>query len=76
MELCQGRVRLEIRKKFFTRGRWAWNRLPREVSGPCTKPDGVQGVFGQHSQMQGLNFVWSCVELGVGLNDPCGFLSR
>jgi len=35
---------------------------------------GVQGTFGQHSQTLGLNFVWSCVEPGVGLGDPCGSL--
>ena len=31
MELHQGRVRLGVRKTFFTRGPRAWNRLPREV---------------------------------------------
>ena len=29
--LNQGRVRLGVRKKFFTRGHWAWNRLIRAV---------------------------------------------
>lgn len=36
----------------------------------------VQGVFGQHSYTQSLNFGWSCVELGVGLDhlvDPFHF---
>ena len=31
MELHQGKVRLGVRKRFFTRGQWAWNRLPRLV---------------------------------------------
>ena len=31
MELCQGRGRLGVRRRFFTRGWWAWNRLPRAV---------------------------------------------
>ena len=31
MELCQGRGRLGVRKRFFTRGWWAWNGLPRAV---------------------------------------------
>ena len=28
----------------------------------------------EYSQMGGLSFVWSCMELGFGLNDPCGSL--
>jgi len=31
MEMRPGRVRLGIRKRFFTRRWWAWNRLPRAV---------------------------------------------
>ena len=31
MELCQGKVRLGVRDRFFTRGQWARNRLPRAV---------------------------------------------
>jgi len=61
MELYQGRVRLGIRNRFFTRGQ----------SGPGTGSQGqwaqlqaarVQGMFGQRSLMQGLNWggaVWS-----------------
>jgi len=35
---------------------------------------GVEGVFGQRSQTQGLIFRRCCVKLGVGLNDPRGSL--
>jgi len=28
----------------------------------------------QHTQTQGLNFGWSCVVSGIGLDDPCGYL--
>jgi len=44
MELCQGKVRLEVRMRFFTRGWWAWNRLPRAVARP--RAAGVQGASG------------------------------
>jgi len=30
MELYQGRVG-EVSERFFSRGQWAWNRLPRAV---------------------------------------------
>lgn len=33
---------------------------------------GVQGAFEQISQVPGLNFRWSRVEVGVGLDGPCG----
>jgi len=32
MELCQGRSRWVFRERFCTRGRWAWNSLPRAVA--------------------------------------------
>lgn len=32
MELCKGRIRLGGRERFFTRGQWIWNSLPRSVS--------------------------------------------
>ena len=57
-----------VRERFFTRGQWARNRLPRAVG---TAPGARgQGVFGQCSHTHGLNFGWSCVELGV--DDPFG----
>lgn len=31
VELCQGRVRMGARKRFFPRVWWAWNRLSRTV---------------------------------------------
>ena len=31
-ELCQGRVRLGVRKRYFTRGQWEWNRFARAES--------------------------------------------
>jgi len=31
MKLHQRRVRLSVRKRFFTRGWWAWNRLLRAM---------------------------------------------
>lgn len=34
-----------------------------------TKPTGVQEMF-EHSQTYGLIFGWSCMEPGVGLDDP------
>ena len=36
--------------------------------------DGLQGAFGQCSQIQGLDFGWPCVEPRVGCDDPCGSL--
>ena len=35
---------------------------------------GVQGAFEQCPQTLGLNVGWSCIEPGVGFNDPCGSL--
>jgi len=55
MELCQKRVRLEVRKRFYTRG---WSR-PQAAR--------IQAAFGQHSQTECLNFGWSCMEPGAGL---------
>lgn len=72
MGLHQGRFRLDIKKRFFTRRQWAQNRLPREVSQP--QDARVQGAFGQCSQIYCLIFGWSCGEPGVGFNDPRGSL--
>jgi len=35
---------------------------------------GSQGGFGHHSQTEGLDLGWCCVELEVGLDDPYGLL--
>jgi len=53
-EMYQEKVRLGVRKMFFTRGWWAWNRLPRAVGTALSVR--VKGVFGHCSQTQGLNF--------------------
>ena len=56
--------------RFCTRGRWAWNELPRAVG---TAPSaGAQGAFGHHSQMEGWNLGWCYVEPTASLDDPCG----
>jgi len=44
-------------------GQWA---LPQEA--------GVQEAFGQWSETLSLNFGWSSVEPGAGINGPCGSL--
>lgn len=35
MVLHPGKVRLGVMKRFFSRGSWAWNRLPRARGGNC-----------------------------------------
>ena len=73
MQLCQGRVRLGVGKRFFTRdGLGLGTGSPGQWSLP--QAAGVQEASGQCSQTYGLIFVWSCVELGVGHNGPCGCL--
>ena len=59
MELHQGRVRLGVRKKFFTRG-----------GGHGTGR--VQEAFEQYFQKYGLVFVQFCENPGVGVSDHCG----
>ena len=43
------RARLSIRERFFTRGRWAWNRLPRAVGTAlsCWSSRGIEACFSQ-----------------------------
>ena len=45
MELRHGRIRSGVKKRFFTRGQWAWNRLPRAVVMAPSARD--QAAFGQ-----------------------------
>lgn len=71
MELHQRRVRLGVKKSFFAREWWGtgtgfpvlWSQLQAAV---------IQGTFVQCFQIQDLDFGWSCVELGVGPDDPYG----
>jgi len=68
MELRWEWDRLDTRKKFFTRGWWAWNKLPRAVGmDPRAR---VQEVWGHHSQTYGPIFGGSCEEPRVGLDEP------
>jgi len=67
MELCQGKVRLGVRDRFFTRGQWAWNRLPRAV-GTAPSCWSSRSVW---TSLSGIGFQceFSCVRPGVGLDD-------
>ena len=56
------------------RGGRALGQAP-QGSGQGTESDRIQEAFGQHSQAFGLILGWSCMEPGVGLHDPCGFLA-
>jgi len=48
-----------------------WNKFPREV---VTAPSPLFKKRLDDSQISGLTFRLSCVESGVGLDDPCGSL--
>lgn len=63
----------ERKKMLFTR---EWLGTEKDSPGKRSLPQaaGVQEATGQCSQTYGLIFVWSCVELGVGHNGPCGCL--
>ena len=65
--MCQGRFRLDMRKRFFTQRCWTLNRLPREVSRP--QPDSVQEETGQRPQTHGVTCGVSCAGTGAGLDD-------
>jgi len=68
MELHQGTVRLGVRKRLFTRGWWAWNRLTRAV-GMASRCQRSRRVWIKLSDTWS-DFWWSCGEPGVGLNNP------
>lgn len=52
MELCHGRIRLGVKKRFISkRGLGTGTRSPGQLSQH-------QDVFRQYSQMYGLNFEW------------------
>lgn len=55
-------------ERLFTRGCWAWNRLPRAVvvAPSCQSLKSIWIAF---------HFLCSSVESGVGLRDPCDSLS-
>lgn len=44
---------------------------PNHLLGSQPWAAGAQGAFGQHSQTQGLNVGWSCVEPEAGFDDSC-----
>ena len=62
-----GEKHLGVREDFFTRGWWAWNRLPREVD---MAPSYWCVVSEQCYQIYGLIFGWSYEEPRIGLDDP------
>ena len=68
MELGQGRVRLGVRKRFFTE---MVEQAPQDsYHGP--KSVRVKETLGQCSESHGSVFGWSIfVESGVAVSDPC-----
>lgn len=67
-EAASGKGHNGIRKRFFMK------RVIRHRTGmPGHRAHGVQGVLGQCSQTWCLNFGWSFVKPGVGLDDAYGF---
>ena len=73
MELCQVRVILGTKKKFFTR---EWSSTGTGSPGHSTELAEVQEVtLSRHcSEAYGLIFGWSCVDPGVILKNPYGSL--
>lgn len=61
MERPQGRVKVGVRERISTGGRWAWSRLPRAVVMALSA--GGQEAFGH------LSLGWSCVVPNTGLGD-------
>lgn len=78
LKLCQGKFRLDIRKNFlsflkFLKVLKGWSDTAAGCSGKWSgiEPTGIQETLGQCSQTEILIFGWSCLESGIGLNDPC-----
>jgi len=69
MKMGKRRVRLDIRKMFFTRG---WPGSPGWWSGQkaCWSSLIISTTCSEYT----LNFVWFCVEMIFGLIDSCGSL--
>lgn len=65
LKLWQGRLRLDIWKRFFSRGWWTWCRLPR-AGGTALL---CQSSRSEWIMLSDRGFGWSCVEPEVGLND-------
>jgi len=57
---------LGVRERFCTGGWWTWNRVPRAV-GTALSCWSSRSVWTTLSDI-GLNFVWCCVEPGIGPN--------
>jgi len=67
MKLYKGRVRMQVRKRFCTRGQWAWHRLSRAMP-MALSCWSVRSVWTLLSDID-----WCCVKPEVGLN-LCGSL--
>lgn len=72
-EAASGKDHVGVRKRFFMNRvirRRTGTKGIRDAQGSGHQADGVQGVLGQCSQTWCLNFGWSFVKPGVGLDFP------